>query len=81
MSDYKMFEPLLDLPLARPRRFLADKGYDGDSVREARLFKGVNPVIPPKADDQMQFQRLSAEEPDRAHVQQAQAIPPHRNPL
>ncbi len=49
MSDYKMFEALLDLPLAKHRGVLADKGYEGDSVREALLFKGINPVIPPKA--------------------------------
>lgn len=28
---------------------LADKGYDGDEVRQSLLFKGVMPVIPPKA--------------------------------
>lgn len=28
---------------------LADKGYDGDSSREALLLKGILPVIPPKS--------------------------------
>jgi hypothetical protein len=27
---------------------LADKGFDSDGVREAMLFKGILPVIPPK---------------------------------
>ncbi|MDH2092739.1 transposase [Rhizobium pusense] len=27
----------------------ADKGYDGDSIREALLIHGIRPVIPPKA--------------------------------
>ena len=28
---------------------IADKGYDGDDVRDSLLIKGVLPVIPPKA--------------------------------
>ena len=28
---------------------LADKGYDGDAVREALLLQGILPVIPPKS--------------------------------
>ena len=28
---------------------LADKGYDGDSVRETLLLRGILPIIPPKA--------------------------------
>jgi transposase len=28
---------------------LADKGYDGNDVRQSQLLKGVMPVIPPKA--------------------------------
>lgn len=37
------------LPLARPRLLLADKGYDGDAVREGLLVHGILPVIPPRA--------------------------------
>lgn len=37
------------LPVAIPRMLLADKGYDGDAVRENLLFHGVLPVIPPRA--------------------------------
>lgn len=40
---------LLAIPVAKPRLFLADKGYDGDSVREELLIHGIRPVIPPKA--------------------------------
>ena len=37
------------MPVAKPRLMLADKGYDGDAVREALLVRGILPVIPPKA--------------------------------
>nr|WP_245504949.1 MULTISPECIES: transposase [Rhizobium] len=29
--------------------FLADKGYDGDFLREELLIHGIRPMIPPKA--------------------------------
>ncbi|MBG6176419.1 transposase [Labrenzia sp. EL_208] len=29
--------------------FLADKGYDGDVVRQSLLLVGISPVIPPKS--------------------------------
>jgi transposase len=48
-SDYNAFIPLLKIPVGRPRLMLADKGYDGDAVREALLFQGILPVIPPKS--------------------------------
>ena len=37
------------LPVANPKRMLADKGYDGDNVRSTLLMKDILPVIPPKA--------------------------------
>ena len=37
------------MPVGRPRLMLADKGYDGDAVREALLVQGILPVIPPKS--------------------------------
>lgn len=37
------------LPANKPKALLADKGYDGDAVREALLLQGILPVIPPKA--------------------------------
>lgn len=37
------------MPVGKPRPMLADKGYDGDDVRQSLLLKGVMPVIPPKA--------------------------------
>jgi transposase len=40
---------LIALPVGKPRRMLADKGYDSDDVRARFLFKGILPVIPPKA--------------------------------
>jgi transposase len=37
------------MPVGRPKLFLADKGYDGDTIREELLIHGIRPVIPPKA--------------------------------
>ena len=37
------------LPVAKPRLLLADKGYDGDAVRENLLIHGILPVIPPRS--------------------------------
>tara|TARA_B100000378_G_C17993690_1_gene394707 strand:- start:32 stop:424 length:393 start_codon:yes stop_codon:yes gene_type:complete len=49
VSDYGAVPDLLALPVGKPRRFLADKGYDGDFVRKELLIHGIRPVIPPKA--------------------------------
>ncbi|MEO9739332.1 MAG: transposase [Hyphomicrobiales bacterium] len=48
-SDYCAVPDLLDMPCGKPRLFLADKGYDGDFVRQSLLLAGINPVIPPKS--------------------------------
>uniref|UniRef100_UPI003709B17C transposase n=1 Tax=Rhizobium ruizarguesonis TaxID=2081791 RepID=UPI003709B17C len=40
---------MLAMPVGKPRLFLADKGYDGDVIREELLIHGIKPVIPPKA--------------------------------
>jgi transposase len=37
------------IPVKKPRLLLADKGYDGDNVRDALLCSGIKTVIPPKA--------------------------------
>ena len=37
------------LPVAKPRFVLADKGYDGDEVRQTLLLRGILPVIPPRS--------------------------------
>lgn len=47
-SDYLAVPALLDMPVAKPKAMLADKGYDSDAVREAILIHGILPVIPPK---------------------------------
>jgi transposase len=49
VSDYRAVPALLAMPVAKPRLMLADKGYDGDEVRQSLLMRGVMPVIPPKA--------------------------------
>nr|WP_316633153.1 IS5 family transposase [Roseivivax sediminis] len=48
-SDYGAVGELMALPVNKPKAILADKGYDGDAVREALLLQGILPVIPPKA--------------------------------
>ena len=37
------------LPVTKPRFVLADKGYDGDEVRQELLLRGILPVIPPRS--------------------------------
>ena len=49
MSDYRAVPALLDIPVTAPKAMLADKGYDGNSVRETLLLRGILPIIPPKA--------------------------------
>jgi transposase len=48
-SDYTAVPELLSMPVSRPRRMLADKGYDADTVREELLSHGTRPVIPPRS--------------------------------
>ena len=36
------------MPVGKPRRFVADKGYDADVLSEEFLLQGIRPVIPPK---------------------------------
>lgn len=48
-SDYLAVHELLSLPVNRPRRLLADRGYDADSIRQELLFHGTRPIIPPRA--------------------------------
>ncbi|WP_247646186.1 transposase [Labrenzia sp. VG12] len=48
-SDYSTVPALLDMPCRKPRLFLADKGYDGDAVRQRLLLAGICPIILPKA--------------------------------
>ena len=36
----------MDLPVAKPKALLADKGYDGDTVRSSLLILGILPIIP-----------------------------------
>jgi transposase len=37
------------IPVAKPKALLADKGYDGDAVRENLLMHDILPIIPPRA--------------------------------
>ncbi|ALN71841.1 hypothetical protein M673_03890 [Aureimonas sp. AU20] len=49
VSDYKTVPALLAMPVGKPRLMPADKGYEGDEVRQSLLLKGVLPMIPSKA--------------------------------
>ncbi|MFG1414524.1 IS5 family transposase [Xanthobacter sp. VTT E-85241] len=48
-SDYEAVPDLFDFDVAKPRLMLADKGYDGDEVRQSLLVHGILPVIPPRS--------------------------------
>ncbi len=48
------------MPVPTPSAMLADKGYDGNSVREALLMRGILPIIPPKANRTSQRATLNA---------------------
>ncbi|WP_246413423.1 hypothetical protein [Rhizobium indicum] len=37
VSDYKAVPQLLAIPVTRPRKMLADKGYDADAVHGGKL--------------------------------------------
>lgn len=45
-SDYGAVDDLMALPLPWPKALLADKGYDGDRLRENLLMRGILPIIP-----------------------------------
>ncbi|MGB3797308.1 MAG: IS5 family transposase [Alteraurantiacibacter sp.] len=48
-SDYTAAELLMALPLPKPKALLADRGYDGDRLRESLLIQGILPIIPPRS--------------------------------
>lgn len=48
-SGYQAVEGLMALRIIIPCMLMADKGYDGDAVRETLLFHGILPVILPRA--------------------------------
>lgn len=39
----------MGMTVGKPRMPLADKGHDGDNVRESLLIHGILPVIPPRS--------------------------------
>ncbi|WP_285020036.1 IS5 family transposase [Novosphingobium sp. fls2-241-R2A-195] len=47
-SDYDAVDALMAIPVIKPKALLADKGHDGDAVRENLLMQGILPIIPPK---------------------------------
>lgn len=49
MSGYGAVDALMAILIAKPKALLADKGHDGDAVRENLLMHGILPIIPSKA--------------------------------
>ena len=83
-NDAPMAELLLnDLPAGA--HVLADKGYDADWIRELIEDQDCTPHIPPRRQplrrDHLQQEALQAAQSHRAVLQQAQAVPPHRDAL
>ena len=78
VSDYKAVPALLDMPVPKPKALLADKGYDGDTVRENLLCRGILPVVPPEANRReaacLRFPALPGSQSRRAPVQPPEAI-------
>lgn len=48
-SDYTAVEPLLSIPIATSKALLADKGYEGDRLRESLLIRGILSIISPRS--------------------------------
>ncbi len=47
--EVKGYDALMELFEAQPEKLLADKGYDADAIRDDLEQRGIEPVIPPKA--------------------------------
>ncbi len=73
------------LPVANPKRVLADKGYDGDDGRSGLLMKGILPVIPPRANRKEPIACDFRAYRDRNRIERMfnrlKAVTPHRYPL
>ena len=69
VSDYRAVTALLDMPVPKPKALLADKGYDGDAVREDLLWHGLCPIIPPKTNRRAAIARAFRRYRDRNHVE------------
>jgi transposase len=57
------------LPVGKPRMLLADKGYDGDAVRQGLLVHGILPVIPPRSNRSEQIACNFARYRDRNRIE------------
>ena len=76
-----MAVPLLDA-VAPPKRLIADKAYDVDSLRRWLKARRISAVIPSTATRTLPYPlRLSAPQPDRTSVLPPQKLPTHRNAL
>ena len=47
--EVKGYDALMELFEAQPEKLLADKGYNSDAIRDNLEERGIEPVIPPKA--------------------------------
>jgi IS5 family transposase len=88
VADITMAAPLLGA-VARPKRLLADKAYDADSLRKWLKQRKVKAVVPSTASrhsltpDTLSSgqQGLQTQKSHRTNVLQAQELAPHRNPI
>ena len=83
--EVKGYDGLMELFEAQPEKLLGDKGYDADAIRDDLEERGIEPVIPPKANrkEAIPYDRegLQAPQPDRALRQRPQTIPTHRHTI
>ncbi len=54
-SDYKGFDALVDDDMPAAKVFIADKGYDSDTVRDTVISRGGTPVIPARSNRKAQI--------------------------
>jgi hypothetical protein len=84
VADCKAGEVLIDR-MPATSLLNADKGYDSDAIRRQVRQRGAFANIPPKANRTWKKLLLAAPLPGpqrhRAHVLQAQGLPPHCNPI
>ncbi|WP_201786051.1 hypothetical protein [Novosphingobium barchaimii] len=84
-SPAAQFSDYCAVPALKPDAVLADKGYDGDAVREDLLWCGILPIIPPKANRRdppaCDFPALPRPQSRRALVQPPEAIPTQHTPV
>jgi hypothetical protein len=83
VADITLAAPLLGA-VARPKRRLADKAYDADSLRKWLKQRKVKAVVPSPASRRTPYPLdcgLPTQKSHRTNVLQAQQLATHRNPI